>query len=332
MFSYQFQSDGYAWIYRWTGVEGCTSTSHDIDPDTLYSYAAWTFDNGGELDVYFAVMDFSQWVPEGSYVKHPDVRDGEMDSTGNDNYIDISALNDNVIIVSERDGDIVSYYSTNGGVNVNEAAAAIDTGADNPRIVHLGNLKAICSYVKGGSVYYSVTDDGGATWDTPVMINEAENVFVPQEFKASDVCGFGSAWMNTDDGTIYFGEVGFGSPPGAPTITGPDNGDVGTPYDYVFSAVDPDGDDVRFIIQWGDTNSDTTDYVASGGSKTVPHTWTDGGSFTITAKAQDTFGQIGPETTKTVTMPRSRAMNFPFLQFLQNHPNIFPILRQLLGL
>ena len=129
-------------------------------------------------------------------------------------------------------------------------------------------------------------------------------------------------------------EVKIGSyPPGAPTITGPDNGDAGTSYNYVFNAVDPDGDDVRYIIQWGDTETDTTDYAASGTDVTVPHTWTTRGTFTITAKAQDTFGQVGPETTKTVTMPRNKVLhNTLFLRLLEWFPNAFAILRYIFGL
>jgi hypothetical protein len=192
-FSYQFDDTGYAWIYRWTGIDGCTATAHDIDPGNLYSYAVWNFDNEGEMDLYYSIMNFGEWVPYGSYVQHPDVSDGGIDSTGNDNYIDVSALNDNIIIVSERDGDIVAYYSLNGMGSVNEVAIA--SGADNPRIVHIGDETAICTFVQGGSVYYSMTDDGGATWDTPTMINEAENANVPQEFMASDV----RFWRSMDE-------------------------------------------------------------------------------------------------------------------------------------
>ena len=46
-------------------------------------------------------------------------------------------------------------------------------------------------------------------------------------------------------------------------------------------------------------------------------------------KAEDEFGLIGPEATLTVTMPRSRAINTPFQWFLQQYPNLFPILRLL---
>jgi len=51
----------------------------------------------------------------------------------------------------------------------------------------------------------------------------------------------------------------------------------------------------------------------------------------ITAKARGTFGQDGPESTLTITMPRNKAYtNTPFQWFLQSHPNLFPILQLLL--
>jgi hypothetical protein len=124
-----------------------------------------------------------------------------------------------------------------------------------------------------------------------------------------------------------------GDPPGAPTINGPANGDAGDTLTYSFSAVDPDGDDVRFIVEWGDGNTDTTGFVASGATQTADHIWATPATYTITAKAEDTNGNIGPESTFTVTIPRNKVVNAnPFIQFLQNHPNIFPLLRQLFGL
>jgi hypothetical protein len=317
-FSYQFDDTGYAWIYRWTGIAGCTATAMDIDQDTLYSYGVWNYDESGELDIFIDIMDFGQWVPYGSYVQHPEVTNLAIDSTGNDNYIDVSAKNDNIIVVSERDGDIIAYYSLNGMTNVNEVT--IETGADNPRIVHIGDQTAICTFVQGGSVYYTITTNGGANWDTPALINEPENVFVPQEFKASDVCGFGAAWMNTDDTTIYFGEIVIGNPPGIPSINAPANGNKGQDITFIFSADDPDLDNVRFIVDWGDGNIETSDYVASGDDKSLIHQWGADDTYTVTVRAQDSFGNIGDPATHDIVIPRSKSVQMPlFLRFLQKH-------------
>mgnify|MGYP003565638347 CR=1 FL=1 len=37
-------------------------------------------------------------------------------------------------------------------------------------------------------------------------------------------------------------------PPNTPTVNGPLNGKAGTPYNYTFSAIDPDGDDLYYFI------------------------------------------------------------------------------------
>ena len=144
--------------------------------------------------------------------------------------------------------------------------------------------------------------------------------------KAKDIWGEGD-W--SDPYSVKIGN----DAPSAPTISGTEYGDVGKPYNYVFGAVDPDGDDIRYIIDWGDTTSDTTDYVASGTTETLSHTWTTGGTFTITAKAEDTFGNEGPETKKTVTMPRDKVLHITlFSRLLKQFPNAFPILRYILRL
>lgn len=120
--------------------------------------------------------------------------------------------------------------------------------------------------------------------------------------------------------------------PGAPTITGPPSGNAGKPIEYTFNAVDPDGDQVKYIIDWGDGKTDTTALSPSGQDMKVTHTWAKRGTYIIKAKAQDINGLTGPETTLTVKMPRNRAIDSPLIKFFQNHPNLFPILRSLFGL
>jgi hypothetical protein len=122
-------------------------------------------------------------------------------------------------------------------------------------------------------------------------------------------------------------------PPNEPMIIGPATGKPGETYDYTFNAMDGDGDDLRYIIDWGDSTSDTTEYVTSGTDILVSHTWTAGGSFTITVKAEDEFGLIGPESTKIVTMPRNKATNNVLLfRFLERFPNLFPVMNNLFEL
>ena len=136
----------------------------------------------------------------------------------------------------------------------------------------------------------------------------------------------------TTTGPIWYftTELAPNDPPGAPVIDGPPSGNPGIEYEYVFNSVDPDGDDVRFHIDWGDGNEEWTPYGPSGTDKSVTHIWDVTGTYIITVSAEDTFGNIGLSTTFTVVIPRDKAINIPFLQFLQNHPNMFPLLQKIL--
>ena len=122
-------------------------------------------------------------------------------------------------------------------------------------------------------------------------------------------------------------------PPETPTITGPTNGGVDTSLTFTFNSVDPDGDDVEYYIKWGDGHIENWDGpYSSGMDVSLAHTYTMEDTFTIEAKARDTFGDESGWATFTVTIPRSKTINSLFLRFIESHPNMFPILRQLLGL
>jgi hypothetical protein len=95
-------------------------------------------------------------------------------------------------------------------------------------------------------------------------------------------------------------------PPLKPTITGPDSGKPGQLLTYVFNIVDPDSNDWRFHIEWGDGNTEWTIYVPSGTDKAVSHTWNEKGAYTITAYAQDGYDENSSNATKTVTIPRDK--------------------------
>ena len=73
-------------------------------------------------------------------------------------------------------------------------------------------------------------------------------------------------------------------------------GRVGVEYEFRLTAEDPDGDDIRFHISWGDNSSDTiTDYVESGGELVVTHIWEDEGDFNVTVNAEDIHGTLADE-------------------------------------
>jgi hypothetical protein len=137
-----------------------------------------------------------------------------------------------------------------------------------------------------------------------------------------------SGWSNGLTVTISAGNTA----PHQPSITGPLTGKAGTPHAYAFTSTDPDGDDVSYLIKWGEVGTPSwTAFQASGTPYTESHTWTAQGAYTIEAKSKDIHGDESGWTTLSVTMPRSISfLNRPILNFLQQHPNLFPMLRQLL--
>lgn len=122
----------------------------------------------------------------------------------------------------------------------------------------------------------------------------------------------------------------YNDPPNQPDINGQASGKPGTAYDYIFNAVDPDGDQVKYVIDWGDGETDTTDLSPSGEDVIVFHTWRNKGDYTIKAHAQDEYGSDGFDATFSVTIPRARALyNFNWMGLLERFPIIYGLLHLL---
>jgi len=126
----------------------------------------------------------------------------------------------------------------------------------------------------------------------------------------------------------------WGYPPITPTIiSGPQFGKYGTEYTYKTGTRDPDGHQIQYLFDWGDgTNSGWSDLYDSGDYESceASHIWAEKGIYTTKVKARDEHGaESGWSDPLPVSMPRNRAINTPFLNFLQQHPHLFPILQQL---
>jgi len=119
--------------------------------------------------------------------------------------------------------------------------------------------------------------------------------------------------------------------PEAPVITGEISGTSGTEYEYTFVATDSNDDDLYYYIKWGDgTIVEWDGPHASGNELKLSHKWDSQGNFMIEAKAKDPDGAESGWGRLTINMPRSRAKYSPIFNFLQSHPNLFPIIRYML--
>ena len=101
---------------------------------------------------------------------------------------------------------------------------------------------------------------------------------------ATDSKGAISGWSESLDITIN-------TPPSIPKKpSGPISGRPGTSINYTVSSADPDGDQMRYTLDWGDGTQSITGFLVSGARATANHTWSKAGTYQIKVFAIDESG------------------------------------------
>ena len=75
--------------------------------------------------------------------------------------------------------------------------------------------------------------------------------------------------------------------PEKPTITGPLSGKQNISYSFTMVSTDADNDSIQYIINWGDKEITTTDFIPNGTSTVKNHFWSSAGKYIIYIKAND---------------------------------------------
>jgi pyrrolidone-carboxylate peptidase len=120
------------------------------------------------------------------------------------------------------------------------------------------------------------------------------------------------------------------NPPELPNISGPTNGRFRESYEYTISAIDPEGDNVYYWIEWFD---DCPGVFWDGPYESdeeikVSNTWEEQGTYTISVRAKDLNGAISDTATLTITMPKSRYLSYKiFEKFKERFPFLFQIIQ-----
>jgi len=140
---------------------------------------------------------------------------------------------------------------------------------------------------------------------------------------------------NQSDAWVFTTGSGGNQAPRAPTISGSSSGTVGRLYNYTVVTTDPDGDNILYFIDWGDTtNSGWIGPYHSAEEIVVSHTWYKRGTYTVKAKAKDVYGAESEWGTLKVKMPIDLLKPWSFLQLLERlferYPRLFPIIRHIL--
>ena len=105
------------------------------------------------------------------------------------------------------------------------------------------------------------------------------------EVMATDSKGAKSGWSTSLTVKVV------NTPPDPPRKpSGPSSGQAGISYTYSTSADDPDGDQVKYIFDWGDGNTSMTEAVGSGETVSLPHAWDTSREYRVRVNATDANG------------------------------------------
>ncbi|MBN1860414.1 MAG: PKD domain-containing protein [Candidatus Thermoplasmatota archaeon] len=83
------------------------------------------------------------------------------------------------------------------------------------------------------------------------------------------------------------------NPPTAPTISGTAVGHKGTSYNYTVVSTDPDNDTIQYIVEWGDTTTNESEFLSNGTICIIDHSWSEAGIYLVSIKAFDNYTESG---------------------------------------
>jgi len=113
------------------------------------------------------------------------------------------------------------------------------------------------------------------------------------------------------------------NPPGAPTINGPSLGTIGSKYSFTFNATDSDGNQMFYMIDWGDnTGALTLGPYTSGYEAEANHSWTTTGRYFVRGTTTDTHHAESAATTLVIRITDLYILNAHFIEFFEQHHQI----------
>ncbi len=95
-------------------------------------------------------------------------------------------------------------------------------------------------------------------------------------------------------------------PPSEPVISGNETGKIGNVYTYQIYSEDPEGNRIKYFIDWGDGATEWSGLYNSGEIATFSHSWSKDGTYVIKVTAQDERGAESDTATLTVSMAEKK--------------------------
>ena len=295
----------------------------------------WKYDTGGRIRTSPCIDDngiiytvsatngiLSAFYPNGTLKWTTYVHGGTSPTVGADGTIYCGWTN--LYAINPEDGTIKWTYDPGEDRRIEEGTPCTSAEGTIYFGTHIGETD--------GGELIAVNPDGNERWRIKVA-----TVWVM------------SAPAIGEDGTVYVGSFDRGPPhgwgwlhaigdldansPAAPVINGETEGDAGKEYQYTFKSTSPLGRDVYYYIEWGDGNIknwfgpyDSSEEIA------VNHTYTNQKTYIIKSRAKDTENLWGPWGELKVTMPKNKAVSYPYLlRLLEKFPLFKEVLLRLIN-
>lgn len=143
----------------------------------------------------------------------------------------------------------------------------------------------------GSTEYDALLVTGDNADKAEIYYSVAVGNIVKLDFRNVDL-GYGSKMQSLQMNLKSTTYEASSSPPGKPiSMQGPVDVFVGEIGTYETSTIDPDGDKIRYVIDWGDGSTTNTDFMTSGVTLSIDHEWSSKGSFDVKVKARDKYGK-----------------------------------------
>jgi hypothetical protein len=265
-------------VYAWTS-NSYSSSAVDPDADPIECTFDWGDGNKSTTDFVQSGSNasaFHTWGNEGTYRIKVIALDSNGGSSGWSDYLTIT-----VIANSKPKAPINLFGPSSGFVGIDYCYFALATDPDDDKVQYTFDW---------GDGTISKTDlvNSGSVENASHIWSKAETYRV--KCNTTDSRGSSSMWFKSFNVTIADND-----PPDTPNVpSGPTSGLILTTYNYATSANDPDGDQVRYVFDWGDGTTSWTglDFINSGSNESIFHKWSKSGTYQVKAMAMDDKGAI----------------------------------------
>ena len=311
-------------------VDDYFGTSVSIDGDNALIGA--TGDDGYKGSVYFFTHTGITWTQQQKILASDGLPDDTFGSS-------VSLFKDTAIIGANNDDDkgedsgSAYIFTCIGSTWTQQAKLLASDGATMDHFGHCTSLYNDTAIIGGFSPPAKTTSESsyvfkriGTTWTQQAKLVAGSDNRFGQDVSVSGNTALIGASRDEDKGSVYVFQ-GPNQPPNSPLINGLTSGKPKIAYQWNFTTIDPDDDDVFYQINWGDGTPVSEWYGSyhSGDLMSQSHAYEYRGTYTIKAKAKDIYGVESDWAILEVKMPRTYTSLV--LGLFGRLPHAFQILR-----